>query len=433
MRPDAADSRRDDSCRSIARLVRVETLSVREVSNSAPAPATLRFPSCRFMLRLCPAVARIAVAAVVVVLAPERITAQAKVTATATARIEAEYSGGVATVPLVAGNRPAVDVMINGQGPFRMLVETGSGDSRLLPAAYAKIRTDTSASSSDSIRFGESVVRNLRIESIPQLPVPAVDGLIGLDAFANVTMTVDFPGRRLILSPDTLAAANDRDILRAERSVLFWAVSIALPTGSVLAILDTQNGGSLSAPPALALMQTFTTPPAVIGRARGPTIGDVQIQRARLSGSARIGDAVLEQPLLDLLPLPPMLPQDGYILGLQILNEFSVSLDQRTERMRFARKNRRVAPPPRVYALGISATPQPDGTRRVGMVIPESAAQDAAIAFGDIIIAVNDTPMAQIDDSRWRAMSTGARPLRLRIRRGMQELQITVTPRDMGF
>jgi hypothetical protein len=246
-------------------------------------------------------------------------------------------------------------------------------------------------------------------------------------------MTIDFPGRRLLLSPDTLPATNDRDVLAAHRAVLFWAVSIELPTGKVLAIFDTQNGGSLSAPPALANTQAFTTPPAVIGRARGPTIGDVPIQRARLSGNARIGDAVLEQPLIDLLPLPPMLPQDGYILGLQILTEFSVSLDQRSERMRFARKNRRVSPPPRVYALGISATPLPDGTRRVGFVMPESAAQEALIEFGDVIVAVNETRMAHIDDARWRAMTTGARPLRLRIRRGLQDMQITVTPRDMGF
>jgi hypothetical protein len=382
------------------------------------------------MFRRCSAFARLVVAAALVVFAPERIVAQS----TAPARIEAEYSGGVTSIPLAPGNRPAVDVMINGEGPFRMLVETGSGDSRLLPAAYAKVRKDSATSSSgDSIQFGESVVRNMRIELIPQLPVSAVDGLIGLDAFANVTMTVDFPGRRLILSPDTLPATNDRDILKAVHSVLFWAVSIELPTGPALAILDTQNGGSLSAPPTLGQTQTFTTPPAVIGRARGPMIGDVPIQRARLTGVVRIGDAVLDQPLLDLLPLPPMLPQDGYILGLQVLNEFAVSLDQRTERMRFARKNRRVPPPPRVYALGISATPQPDGTRRVGMVIPESAAQEATIAFGDIIIAVNETPMAQIDEARWRTMTTSARPLRLRIRRGLQELQIIVTPRDMGF
>jgi PDZ domain len=343
------------------------------------------------------------------------------------------YIGGASTVTLVPGLRPAVDVMINGRGPFRMLVETGSADTRLLPNAYARIRKLGTHPATDSVRFGESTMHGLHIEVIDTLPIPAVDGLLGLDAFADVTVTVNFPKRVLQLTPDTLPAANGMDILPMMRSVVFWSVSLSLPTGTVRAILDTQNDGSLSAAPDLARALTFTAPPVTVGRARGPLIGDVAIQRSRLAGSVYLGDAVIEQPIIDILPLPGALPQDEYLLGIQILNEFSISIDQRSERVRFERSDRRVRRAPRVSVLGASTITQYDGARRVTGVVQESAAADAGLEVGDVIVGVSERPMSQIDDSRWRSLVTGNRKLRLLVRRGLRTLTVEVTPRDANL
>ena len=350
------------------------------------------------------------------------------------------FPQGPTTVPLHPGLRPAIDVMFDGIGPFRMLVETGAGGTAMTPAAFARLvpPSDTlsirrRARATDSARIGSALLSRLTVRQVAQVGVPGIDGIIALDAFQNALLTIDFPNARLTLAPDTLPDANGRDVLQLGNASIFWSVPMGLPTGDVNAILDTQSVLSLSAMPATVKSLVFTSRPAVVGRARGPTIGDVPLQRARLAGDATLGAYTMQEPLVDLFPFPPQLPKDSYILGLEILRHFSVSLDQRSGRIRFLRADLIVPPPPLAVSAGFATTLLPDGTRRVVFVATGQAADVAGMRAGDIVQRMNDVPMYEVDDDAWRRAMTGRDPVRFRLKRLKSELEVTVVPTPLGF
>lgn len=339
--------------------------------------------------------------------------------------------GGV-TVPLLPGQRPVVQATVNGRGPFRLLVETGSPVSYLLPAAYQQA-FPSPPSEQDTIRVGAAALTGIALRTAPALGVPDIDGLLGLDALYDAAVTIDLGARALHLRADTLPAANGRDIVALSIASVFWAVPMTIGDRSVHAILDTQSALSLSAAPARAAGLPFTTAPVTIGMARGPTIGSVPVQRARLGGSVRFGDIELQQPIIDVLPLAPQLPQDAFIMGLQLLSEFVVTLDQRTARARFARSSRTVPPPPPLYGSGLSAALNAQGLRAVSFVVDGFPAADAGIAVGDLIVTINDREVRAVSDTEWRALLAGRDPVRLRVRRADVERTVALTPRALGF
>ncbi len=336
------------------------------------------------------------------------------------------------TVPLYPGLRPVVDVTINGHGPFRMLVETGSAASYLLPATYARVFNER-PSASDTLRIGSAILTGIRIRRHVQLGVPDIDGLIGLDALFDAAVTFDFPDRVLRLTKDTLPAANDRDVLTLGATSQLWTVPLLLGNRPVNAILDTQSALSISADVSRVREFSFTSMPAVVGQARGPTIGNVPLQRARLSEDAIIGDARMRQPLVDLLPLVAPLPPDAFILGLQVLSQFAVTLDQRVGRIRFARANRIVPAPPPVYATGLSAIVRPDGLRFVLAVADNSAAAEAGIKPGEVILRLDGRSVREVSETEWRNAMSGSTTLRLRVSNGFDERDVQLTPRYLGF
>jgi hypothetical protein len=337
------------------------------------------------------------------------------------------------TVALLPSTRPVIHAIVNGHGPFRMLVETGSLISYLLPAAYTTTFGNDSARSTDKVTIGDATLTGITIRRNAQLGVPGIDGLLGLDALYDAAITIDFPASQLHFSRDTLPAANGRDVLQMGVATLFWTVPLTLGDKPVNAIIDTQSGLSISSIPARAESLAFTTTPVAVGRARGPTIGNVIVHRARLAASAHLGDAELQQPLIDMLPLAPQLPQDAFILGLQVLTNFAVTLDQRVGRARFARADRVVPAPPPAYATGMGSTQQPDGLRVVLSVLESSAAAEAGIRPGDVILRVDGRATSDMNDVAWTNAVGGRVPLQLRLRRNSVELDVTLIPRYLGF
>lgn len=98
-----------------------------------------------------------------------------------------------------------------------------------------------------------SVAGVLDVTSLyPEGAVP-VDGLIALDLFEGKTITIDFPGRRLLIeSPDSLRerTRDAREVpvhVAREMQGRSLAVSLESPTpqGPILFELDSGNGGTL--------------------------------------------------------------------------------------------------------------------------------------------------------------------------------------------
>ena len=123
---------------------------------------------------------------------------------------------------MLSGMRPMVYVTINGHGPLRMLIETGSRTSYLVPEQYAATFGRDSARPSDVYRIGDATLTGVTIRRNGRIGLPNVDGLLGLDALYDAAITLDFLDGVMRFSRDTLPDANGRDVIRLGVSSLFW-------------------------------------------------------------------------------------------------------------------------------------------------------------------------------------------------------------------
>lgn len=266
-------------------------------------------------------------------------------------------------VPLVpearGGSSPMVDVMVNGHGPYHFLIETGArsiGVARRIADSIGLPRIGGPDNDPefhvDSITLGGGSFQDLPAEALP-FDFPGIDGVLGLPAFQELLLTVDYGARRARFTRDTLPPANGTDILALSRVDDFWGLPITIAGKPFIAVLDTQNDGSVGLPPSVADSLPFDGGLRVVGRARG-VFGVVDVRGGRLAGNIRIGAFTFPTPFLTVAQLPPDYP-DRPNVGTEVLQNFVVSLDQVHGRLRLARtgdstislpERGRRAPPP---------------------------------------------------------------------------------------
>src|SRR5262245_56646791 len=117
-------------------------------------------------------------------------------------------------------------VMLNGRGPFKLLLDTGSTHSAVSEAVAAAIGAPVVAKTIvgsatggrealvvrvDSLECGSLVARGLlaAVATFDQLSdADAIQGVIGLDALAAVRYTIDFRRRELLWWPDDTSIAR---------------------------------------------------------------------------------------------------------------------------------------------------------------------------------------------------------------------------------
>ena len=238
--------------------------------------------------------------------------------------------------------RPAVEIRINGRGPFRFLVETGAAGVDLSPALADSLglplrgHNDGPQFHVDSISVGAATFHDLTVSSLPPAVTSlGVSGVLGLALWRNLLLTIDYPAHKLRLSRDSLPSPDGQSILPLTRVSDFWGLPIRIGGHAFTGVLDTQNSRTLIVPPAVADQLAFDGGLQVIGKARG-AFGTVDVKGGRLSGDIAIGKYTFPTPFLSLTQLPPEYPNQPNV-GSGILSYFVVSLDQRHSRLRLVR------------------------------------------------------------------------------------------------
>ncbi len=126
---------------------------------------------------------------------------------------------------------PGCDVLINGRGPYRMVLDTGGSVSLSLDAELAEeLGLERIADAAvhgvggkdtawqtivPEMHIGAVVVRNVmtRAFAVRKSTAFACDGIIGTGIFADARMTLDFESARLIVAPSTTAAAAGTELV----------------------------------------------------------------------------------------------------------------------------------------------------------------------------------------------------------------------------
>jgi CubicO group peptidase (beta-lactamase class C family) len=262
--------------------------------------------------------------------------------------------------------KPVIDVMIDGKGPFHFGVETGGpfigirqkvldglGLKPVMPGAPPLYQID-------AIDAGGFHVGNARAIAT-EAADPSIDGILGLNTFASLLMTIDYPGRQLVLSRGALPAPNGRDVLATVPIAFGFGVHLDIGGVGSDAFIDTRSETALGVSPSLADGIHFAYAPVTVGMARGAGFAPIPVKAARLAGNVMLGEYSIAQPIVDVRQLPPYLPSQP-LLGGRILSQFAVTLDQRNGRVRFVLPGGGTtlpAPPPTPW----EKPSQPVGTR----------------------------------------------------------------------
>jgi hypothetical protein len=240
-------------------------------------------------------------------------------------------------------SRPVVRVMLYGRGPYRLGVETGSPVTRLTSGVVDSLGLKRTGELDgdklvhlDSLRIGDALIRNLEVAGGDAVAQLGLDGVLGLDAYADLLLTVDFPNERLVLSRGSLPAPDGREVLRAVRVGPFVGIEVDAAGVKEIGVVDTQGGVGFAVIPEVAERLTFATPLQVVGRAVVGGTAPVEVRGARLAGELGLGRYRFTQPRIAVHELPPSIPSH-ITIGTKVLRHFAVTVDQRAMAVRLVR------------------------------------------------------------------------------------------------
>jgi hypothetical protein len=281
----------------------------------------------------------------------------------------------VVDVPMLfRGSTPAVEVRVNGQGPFLFAIDTGGqGMARVDASLLEKLKlqpVDTVMGSDGSgrapvampvVRLDSVTLGGLELEDVRALSrdynqspnVPRIDGILGFGLFADYLLTLDFPGKRVRLERGALPKPDGAEVLGFERPRGVPVVPLDVCGHTVRAHLDSGNMvGGFILPTPLVERLTLAAPARSAGKARSIT-GETEIKAAEVKGIIRLGRFEFTDPTV----IFPALSEDANV-GAAVLREFAITFDQKNDRVRLER--------PAAPAEAEAAAAVPDANAYVG-------------------------------------------------------------------
>jgi hypothetical protein len=252
----------------------------------------------------------------------------------------------VYSTPLeIIHDKPYVSVMVNGHGPFRFLVDTGTGgevlvtpalaEELLLPAAGHAHLTDPSGLGQQ--RSEISRIESLNIAGVEFSELDAVvhnlygdancQGVLGFTLFEDYLLTLDFPGRRMMLTRGRISEDSSGSVLPFRMPDGVPIVALKIGEQQLEAQIDS-GGTGLSVPEKDSKELRFLETPAAF--ASGESVSTkFEIKAARLRADVRLGRYTFKQPFVEINLAFPLVN-----IGSTPLQHFVVTFDQANELVR---------------------------------------------------------------------------------------------------
>jgi predicted aspartyl protease len=235
---------------------------------------------------------------------------------------------------------PAVDVSINGAAPYRFVVDWGANLLAVSPRVAGELKLPeigTDAMGNRSVRIDSLAVGGARFEGL----TAAVDsffadkqeqGVLGVNVYTDILLTLDYPRGIVRLEKGSLPLADGKRILACRPADgPEPAIEIALAGKPITVLLDTGARRLVMLPERWMADLPLFAAPAPAGTAGGPQAGAARLKEARLRGDLNLGAFRVRDPLLTFHARPRA------FLGGALLESFAVTLDQKGQRVRFAR------------------------------------------------------------------------------------------------
>jgi len=279
------------------------------------------------------------------------------------------------------------DVLINGTGPYPMIVDSGASRTVVTPRVKREAGVGRRMR---SIRMGDFEVNGTRVKTrelqhIADALGAPVEGIVGHDVFHEVTVTYDYSGSALLVSTAQLTSDSPHTVptKRNNRRPMVRA-SIAYNDGTTAGfwlLVDTGSTRALNIVPFDDL--TYQAKPALVGAIT--KINGLHLTRAgRLDGDVTFGPVLMDEPIVQTSAWTN-------IIGHVVLRHSIVSIDQRSDLVRFEPISEGPVTAEPLRGFGIALQGAGEGTR-IARVFEGSTAQDAGIREDDMLIAINGVP-----------------------------------------
>ena len=237
--------------------------------------------------------------------------------------------------------KPYVMVTVNGKGPYRFVIDTGTGadafvspelaDELHLPAFAEAVVRDPSLQGGDRVPM--VLLESIEVAGVQFPWVKAIrhavtgeagscQGMLGFTLFRDYLLTLDFPNRQVVLSGGGLKPDGEKTVLPFHMPDGVPITSLRVNGKSVEAQLDS-GGGGLTLPVSLAAHQKWDVPPVVF--ATGHTMATrFEIKAARLASNVKVGKYTFVHPVVEIHPAFPLVN-----FGSPPMQSFAITFDQK--------------------------------------------------------------------------------------------------------
>jgi hypothetical protein len=237
--------------------------------------------------------------------------------------------------------KPYVMVTINGTGPYRFVIDTGTGaDAFVSPELADQLQLPTAAQAvlNDPSRQGGQrapvvLLDSIRLAGVDFYGVRAIrhdvtgeagscQGLLGFTLFRNYLLTLDFLNRQVLLTAGALTPDGEQTVLPFRMQDGVPITSLQVNGQSVDAQLDS-GGGGLTLPEGLAAHQKWDIPPVVF--ATGHTLATrFEIKAGKLAADVTVGMYTFTHPVVEIHPAFPLVN-----FGSPPMQSFAITFDQK--------------------------------------------------------------------------------------------------------
>ena len=262
----------------------------------------------------------------------------------------------------VTHGKPYVMVTVNGKGPFRFIVDTGTGGDAIISPELA---TELDLPQAGETRLSDPTglggrnaplkrIDTLRLAGIDFYAVKAVEhalpegdgacqGVLGFTLFRDFLLTLDYVNGRMILAEGELTPDGEKSVLPFRMPDGVPIARLKIGSRDVEAQIDS-GGAGLSLPERLIPQLRLSAEPTPF--ANGESLSTrFQIKVARLANDVQLGDITLDQPWVEINPAFPLAN-----FGSCPLQHFTVTFDQENKLVRLDGPRKRIT-------LGVTPAP----------------------------------------------------------------------------
>ena len=302
-----------------------------------------------------------------------------------------------------------VEVMISGQGPYRMLIDTGCSIcvistevAAAMRAGGREIEDDDAAAFNglgeplampqmilDSVSIGgadfEGVIAGVvPLELQSKIEDRRLDGMLGYALFSELYVALDYPNHRLVLSrdrPPDLPPVQSELAITEHAGVPFVPLRVQGRELAVMVDLGANDPFHLPPKSVTGLNWKIARRPGFLLAVAG---GGSREEIARLAGTLELGRLRQAEPVVGISEGPAS-------IGVGLLDSYCLVFHRIEDRLWLCSTRAGPLPAPAVRTAGLSLFADAGGWRVAG-IIPGSPAEEAGIRAGDLVTRIEGQP-----------------------------------------